>query len=373
MDFNIKTKVLFGFGIFFEKKNFSILKRKKVLILTNKLIFDLFLKKFTVLLNEINCSFVIIKLKDQEPLASSIDKKFKTINKKYDYIMAVGGGSVIDYAKAISIKISYPKDKIWNFASHNSSKQIKIKKKLTPVISVPTTAGTGSEVTPFSVVSNSKVAKGTIKSVKIVPKLSIIDPYFLIKLPKKIKFFTGIDALAHSIESFLSNKLKPKYIYKTSATSIFLIIKSFKKYFDGSIKECENLALASLLAGYSISNGGTAAPHAFAQSLGVIKNINHAESVAIFLKKVLDITNTRELNRINFEIKKLFPDQKKVNIKNEIAKIYKLIKIKKLKLLKKEKLMIYEDIKKNRLGSIKKYPINLNDQRIKSIIESVCK
>ncbi len=373
MDFNITTKVLFGFGIFLKKKNLLFLKRKKVLILTNKLIFDLYLKEFSILLNKINCSFAILKLKDQEPLSSNIDKKFKNINKEYDYIMAIGGGSVIDYAKAISIKISYSKDKIWDFTSHNSSKKLKIKKKLIPIISVPTTAGTGSEVTPFCVVSNGKVAKGTIKSEKIIPKLSIIDPCFLVKLPKAIKFFTGIDALAHSIESFLSNKLKPKYVYQTSAISIFLIIKNFKKYFEGSINECENLALASLLAGYSISNGGTAAPHAFAQSLGVIKVINHAESVAIFLKKILDITNTREVNKINFEIIKLFPDQKKINIKNEIAKIYKLMKIKKLKLLKKEKLMIYEDIKKNRIGSIKKYPVNLNDQRILNIIESVCK
>ena len=202
MEYLINTQIKFGNGVLDLKNSFNYLAKKKVLLITNKLIYNLYLIKLHEILKNLKCNLCIKFIKDQEPIVEDIDRNFKKKNKKYNYILAIGGGSVIDFAKAASIKISYPSKCIWDFANHKTSKKLKIGKKLIPIISIPTTAGTGAEITPYCVISKKKNIKSTIKSKKIIPKKSILDPSLLKNLPRKIKFFTAIDALAHSIESF---------------------------------------------------------------------------------------------------------------------------------------------------------------------------
>ena len=359
------TKIIFGNNSSTNSKSFENLFKKNILIVTNNILKKNHLNKISKLLLRKKNKVKRIFIKDNEPIDTQINNNI-IIYKKFDYLLALGGGSVIDFSKALCIKMSFPKKDIWDFTTHKTSKKIEIKKKLTPIIAIPTTAGTGSEVTPFCVIENKKYGKSTIKCKSIIPHQAIIDSVFLKSLPRKIRAYTVIDALAHSIESFLSKKKgKHEFVEMFASQAIILIIKNIKKYLTSNNTETLNhVARASTLAGMSISSGGTCAPHAFGQALTNFVKVPHGYSIYLFLFKILILTEKKHLKYLSSKIG--------FNILTEARKINNLIKLpKKIRVNKDIKKKIMKELIELRIQSIRKYPANIDLKRINKILDEV--
>ena len=182
-----------------------------------------------------------------------------------DAIVAVGGGSAIDTAKAIAI-LAVSGGESWSYIARTDREVSKPKGAL-PLIAIPTTAGTGAEVTLYSVISNPEVReKGCIHNPMIFPKLALIDPELMKSMPPRLTAHTGIDALAHSLESFINVHATP-YSDLVARESIRLVAR----WLPEAVANGENMAArtkmawAAALGGIAISHAGTTLPHALGQ------------------------------------------------------------------------------------------------------------
>ena len=153
----------------------------------------------------------------------------------------MGGGSVIDMAKSLSIALTNP-EPIWEYANLSYRPPKILTEKTIPVIAIPTTSGTGSEVTPYAVLSNiKKNQKGTIQQSEIFPRAAFEFPEFMISMPKELTASTGIDAFAHALESYMN-------ISKQSPISEMLSIEAMKIIFSLFIPLTPYIRLQKLLA-----------------------------------------------------------------------------------------------------------------------------
>jgi alcohol dehydrogenase class IV len=199
-----------------------------------------------------------------------------------DFIIAIGGGSPMDASKAISLLAcqDIPEDKL--FSGQYSD-------EILPMILIPTTAGTGSEVTPYAVLTNDRVqTKTSIASQILFPKIAILDAKYMDNLPKEITVNTAIDALSHSVEGMLS-------IRANSITDSIALesIKRISQCFDGlksgefTREERFELLYASTLAGMVIANTKTTAVHSMGYSLTYFHNIDHGRASGLLLGEFL--------------------------------------------------------------------------------------
>jgi alcohol dehydrogenase class IV len=216
---------------------------------------------------------------------------------KCDVVLAVGGGSTIDTAKGIAI-LAVNKGQSWNYIARTDREVLKPKSVL-PVIAIPTTAGTGAEITLYSVVSNPKVKeKGCIHHPLLFPKVALIDPEVMATMPPRLTAMTGIDALSHSVESFINIHSTP-YSDLVAAESIRLIAR----YLPEAVANGSNLharakmAWASALGGIAISHAGTTLPHALGQPVSGLVDAPHGASISACLGKVLQFSFTSNLEK----------------------------------------------------------------------------
>ena len=200
-------------------------------------------------------------------------------------IIAIGGGSPIDCAKAIGAKI------VRDRPVRRLAGKLKVRKKLPPFMAIPTTAGTGSEATVAAVVSDpSAREKFAIVDPAILPDLALIDPTLMVGLPKPITAATGMDALTHAIESFIGTYHTPLTDkYSTQATEkIFKYLTT--AFEDGNDLEArEQMAIASYEAGCAFTRAYVGYVHAFAHQLGGMYNIPHGLANAVLLPEVLKL------------------------------------------------------------------------------------
>jgi alcohol dehydrogenase class IV len=170
-----------------------------------------------------------------------------------------------------------------------------IEKDTLPFIAVPTTAGTGSEVTKNAVISSSKEGfKKSIRSEKLIPNVALVDPRLSVFLPPKQTAYSGLDALTQLIEGYVTKKANPI----TDALAVYGLKKAAdfleRAYKDGGdIKAREGMALASLLSGLVLANSGLGAVHGIGASLGVNCGISHGLACAILLPSVIEYNSKR--------------------------------------------------------------------------------
>jgi alcohol dehydrogenase class IV len=200
-----------------------------------------------------------------------------------DCVVAIGGGSVIDLAKAVSV-FSLNKS-----LSCDDIPTIDNLKRL-PFIAIPTTAGTGSEVTKVMVITDvERKIKKNPGHPKLIPDAAILDPILTVSLPKHITAYTGMDALAHAMEAYLSTKASPMSdLYALEA--IRMIGESLPiAYENGNdVKAREKMLLGSCYAGLAFSNASTNIAHATARPLGTMYHIPHGLCVALLLPFVIE-------------------------------------------------------------------------------------
>jgi len=201
-----------------------------------------------------------------------------------DAIVAFGGGSAMDASKAIAVSIANPGKSLRSLAGYFKGLRSPV-----PVYAVPTTAGTGSEVTVAAVVSDpERQTKLVIVDTRIVPRMAALDPNLMTGLPPHITAATGMDALTHAVESFLGQWATP-YTDGLALTAVGLIFENLRiAYSDGKNLEArEKMALASTYAGMAFTRANVGYVHAIAHQFGGKYHTPHGLANAIMLPHVL--------------------------------------------------------------------------------------
>ncbi len=202
-----------------------------------------------------------------------------------DGIIAVGGGSSIDAAKGINVLLSEGKSDIKEYFGKN-----KVKEELLPSIAIPTTAGTGSEVTFSAVINDSNQKKKmSIRSEKIAPDLAILDPKLTTSLPKKITAYSGMDAFTHAVEAYTANTATV-ITDSLALYSMELILNNLVKAYDGpkDIEARAAMLLGSTLAGMSFNHSDVASVHCMAETLGGSYDAPHGLCNSVILPFVME-------------------------------------------------------------------------------------
>ena len=209
-----------------------------------------------------------------------------------DLLVAVGGGSSIDTAKAIGTLLTNGKTVLdWCGAQL-------LERPITPLIAIPTTAGTGSEVTPFAVITDTKThSKLNIFDPKAAASVALVDPSTLLKLPAHIMASTGIDALTHAVEAYTCNLANPH----TDAYAIYavgLIVKNLRKAVSkADIESCTGMMLGSTIAGIAFGYSDVAAVHCMAEALGGLYDTPHGVANALFLPVVTEFNIPADVSK----------------------------------------------------------------------------
>lgn len=256
-----------------------------VLILTQPSIVRLgYLERITVQLDRMNVAWHTCDRMAREPTLSSIYDLCADLGSgSFDAIIGIGGGSVLDAAKLVSILLVDP------MAPEQLLQPGSIKRKGIPTVLIPTTSGTGSEVTPNAIVTlPEEQLKVGIISPCLYPELVILDPALTLELPKDITASTGMDAYTHALESFISNKANP--ISNMFALEAIRLLSSslLHAYEDGhSLIHRERMLLGSTYAGMALASSGTAAVHALAYPLGGSFNVPHGVANSMLLAHVM--------------------------------------------------------------------------------------
>ena len=227
---------------------------------------------------------------ESDPSKKTLIKALKSAkNFKPTGILGFGGGSSMDIAKLISLLVGTEQDieNIWGVGNAKGPRL--------PLVLIPTTAGTGSEVTPISIITLEKDEKKGVSSPIILPDLAILDPELTINLPSDITAATGIDAMVHAIEAYTSNNQNNNPISKLLAIeSLKLLGTSIETaVFNGqNIEARSNMLLGSMMAGQAFANSPVAAVHALAYPIGGIFHIPHGLSNSLVLPHVLKFNST---------------------------------------------------------------------------------
>lgn len=257
---------------------------KKALIVTDKVMIQLG-----------NCAKVEAALKNQgvayaiyseivgEPTDTMIENGLKLYKEEgCDFLVALGGGSPIDSMKAIGSLVINGGN-----ISDYMGKVIDV--EVPPMVAVPTTAGTGSEATQFTIITDTKKnIKMLLKGKVLMPSLAIIDPQFTMTAPPKITAATGLDALCHAVEAYTSRKAQT-----LSDTFAMSAVKRIFKYLPAAFKDGSNeearvqMSVAALEAGIAFNNASVTIIHGMSRPIGALFHVAHGLSNAMLLKECL--------------------------------------------------------------------------------------
>ena len=278
-------------------KNLNI---KKPLFVTDKDLMNLSFVKNIISLNLKKFDqFIIFSNFSGNPFGENVDEGVNEFNeKKCDGVIAFGGGSAIDVGKAIAF-MSGQNRPIWDFEDIGDYWKRANEKKISPIIAIPTTAGTGSETGRASAIINKKSGiKKIIFHPKILPSIVILDPALTIELSPRLTAATGMDALAHNLEAFCAPSYHP--MAEGIALEGMRLIKSslLTAFKDGkNIKARQNLLAASSM-GSTAFQKGLGAIHSLSHPVNAQFNIHHGLSNAIFMPYVLTFNKSSIENKI---------------------------------------------------------------------------
>ena len=278
-------------------KNLSI---KRPLFVTDKDLVNLsFVKKIISSNSKKFDEFTIFSNFSGNPFGENVDEGVNQfIKKKCDGVIALGGGSALDVGKAIAF-MSGQNRPIWDFEDIGDYWKRANEKKISPIIAIPTTAGTGSETGRASAIINKKSGiKKIIFHPKILPSIVILDPALTIELSPRLTAATGMDALAHNLEAFCAPGYHP--MAEGIALEGMRLIKDslLTAFKDGkNIKARQNLLAASSM-GSTAFQKGLGAIHSLSHPVNAQFNIHHGLSNAIFMPYVLTFNKSSIENKI---------------------------------------------------------------------------
>lgn len=267
----------------------------KALIVTDDIMIKLGnVEKLEAKLIENSINYSIYSKVNTEPTDIMVNDGVKEFNNSNcDFLIAIGGGSPIDCMKAIAAMTTNP----GNINDYNGKEFIN---ELPLLVAIPTTAGTGSETTKVSIITDTKNnIKMLLKSSKLIPTLAIVDPEFTLTVPKSITATTGIDALTHAIEAYTS-----KLAFPLSDTIAISAIKKLYEnlplvYNDGkNIQARKMVAIAATEAGIAFNNSSVTIVHGMSRPMGALFHIPHGLSNALLLIKCLHFLKSETIERL---------------------------------------------------------------------------
>ena len=294
MQFYMPSRLFFGPG---EVQNINetvtkVLKSRKPVLVTDKGVVACGLvQKVTALLPELKI-YDGIEANPKSDTINAIGQELRVL--KPDLIIGLGGGSSLDAGKALAL-LAVNEGNIENYEGRE-----KYVREPLPLLAIPTTCGTGSEVTWVSVITDvNRKFKMSIKGSKLYPAASIVDPDLIRTLPKRVIASTGLDALTHAVEAYLS---KPATLITDihAEKAVKLILGSVEdawKDIENNFHARENLMYGATIAGLAFGNADVTAVHCISESIGALYDVPHGIANSIFLPHVL------EYNRPSCEIK----------------------------------------------------------------------
>ena len=351
----MKQKIYTGYNSY--KKIYDILKEfspKKIFLVTGKKSY--FLSGAKKLLSEFTNEYNYFRFYDFEtnPKLKDLINGINIFNReKCDYVIGIGGGSVMDIAKSISL-LATQKGDLEEFIKG----KISLKERQIPSMMIPTTAGTGSESTHFSVIYINKI-KYSLAHYSLLPDFVILDPLFTKNLPPYITACTSMDALCQAIESFWStNSTEESRMYSKQAIELVMpnIIKNVN---NPDMISRGKMLIASNLAGKAINIAKTTAPHAVSYPITSYFNIPHGHAVALTLPHFIEFNNDISLENLQ--------DSRGVKfVKDRMSELFTILKVETADKPKDKLLSIMKDI--NLETRLSKFGINKNN--IDIIIEN---
>ncbi|MCQ2796115.1 MAG: lactaldehyde reductase [Bacilli bacterium] len=258
---------------------------KKALICTTpELIKFKVVDNVTDLLKKAKLPYEIYSNIKPNPTIENVQCGIKAMKKaKADYLIAIGGGSAIDTAKGIGIIMANPE----HIGVRSLEGAEKSKKKALPIIAIPTTAGTAAEVTINYVITDvKKKRKFVCADPHDIPVVAIVDPIMMSTMPKGLTASTGMDALTHAIEGYIT-----KGAWELSDMFHLEAIRLISKHLRGAVNNTkegrEGMALGQYIAGMGFSNVGLGIVHSMAHSLGALYDTPHGVANAILLPTIM--------------------------------------------------------------------------------------
>lgn len=282
--FVIPTHTIVGTNVLGEAAPLLKKMGNKAFIVTGRHVaVSYMMKQLTALLDENGIGCVIFDGITGEPTDTMIENGVEMLKSSgCDFIIGIGGGSPLDSAKAIAAMAV-------NEGSIADCSGKEITGEILPLAAIPTTAGTGSEATKFTVITDSeKGIKMLLKGDVLVPKLAIVDSSFTVGAPKSVTSATGLDALTHAVEAYTSRKA-----FSMTDTLAVSAVKRIMKYLPIAYKEPDNslareqMSIAALEAGICINNSSVTIVHGMSRPIGALFHVPHGMSNAMLLKECL--------------------------------------------------------------------------------------
>ena len=286
--FELPTRIEYGVGVASKLgEEVRLLKAQKVSLITDPGIIKAgLLDKITSILKEEKLLYNVFDGVDPNPKDRNVERGAQVVRSfEADAMVAVGGGSVIDCAKAIGVLVSHDGKRIKDFEGKTA-----VKKPILPFIAVPTTAGTGSEVTFSAVITDTENNyKMTVRSPFMAAKVALLDPKLTVTVPPHITASTGMDALTHAIEAYTVKVSEP-----ISDALALYAIELITNNLVNAVKNGENInaracmLVGSLLAGMAFSHSDVGSVHCMAEALGGVYDAPHGVCNAVLLPYVME-------------------------------------------------------------------------------------
>jgi acetaldehyde dehydrogenase/alcohol dehydrogenase len=296
--FRVPEKIYFKYGCLGVALNeLQAMGKKKAFIVTDKVLFQLgYVDHITKNLDEIGVDYKIFFDVEPDPTLATAKKGALDMQSfQPDVIIAVGGGSPMDAAKIMWVLYEHPDVRFEDLAM----RFMDIRKRVYPfpklgtkamMISVPTSAGTGSEVTPFAVVTDERTGiKYPLADYELTPNMAIVDAELMLHMPPSLTAASGIDALTHAIEAYVS-VLASEYTNGLALEAIRLIFKYLPQaYQEGpeNIKAREKMAHAATMAGMAFANAFLGVCHSMAHKLGAMHHVPHGVANGLLINEVI--------------------------------------------------------------------------------------
>jgi len=293
------TKIVFGRGRIAELGAIASQYGKKALLVTTKGTHPAFREQYDKVKNILSAAGVetvhfngVIANPTTQTIAAGAAM---ARDNGVDVIIALGGGSSMDAAKAISVEATHGKS-CWEYLFYKSPQPEAA--KLLPVIAVSTTSGTGSQVTQVAVVTNPETRdKSALYNNILYPQVALIDPELMLTVPKSVTAATGFDVFCHAFESIINVGRQP-LVDLLAWEAVEIVLKTLPALLNdlGNIELREKMAYADLLGGLSIANVGVTLPHGMGMAIGgMYPQVAHGEALAIVYPAFAEFTQASDV------------------------------------------------------------------------------
>lgn len=294
--FRVPPKIYFKYGCLPVALR-ELAGKQRAFIITDKPLFDMgMIKEVTDVLEEINIEHQVFYDVQPDPNLSTIEMGLARVNTfQPDVIIAFGGGSPMDAAKVIWLMYEHPEVEFEGIAMRFMDIRKRVYELPTisnkaEMIAIPTTSGTGSEVTPFAVVTDDRTGiKYPLADYALTPHMAIVDPELVLHMPKSLTAFGGIDALTHALEAYVS-VLATEFTNGLALEAIALLLQYLPRAYQLGAKDPEARAkvhYAATIAGMAFANAFLGICHSMAHKLGSTFHVPHGLANALMINHVI--------------------------------------------------------------------------------------